>query len=72
MKSVSLSHLVLQARTEDEVIVVYLPTTGHKNVFGLPVDAHHLPRHHGDAGLQRELGQVSAAVCMTVGNEETS
>lgn len=56
MKSASLSHLVLQARTEDEVIIQHLPITRYKDVFGLPVDAHHLPSHHVDAGMQRELG----------------
>lgn len=68
--SVSLSHLVLQACTQDEVIVGHLPTTTHKDVFGLPVDANHLPSHHVNAGMQRDLGQVSAAVCVTEGREE--
>lgn len=65
-----LSHLVLQAHTEDEVIVGNLLTARHEDIFGLPVDAHHLPSDHGDAGVQRQLGQVPAAVCMTAGSEE--
>lgn len=70
MRSVSLSHLVLQAGAEDDVIVGHLPPTRHTDVSGLPVDGHHLPGHHIDAGMQRELVQVSAAVCMTAGREE--
>lgn len=64
----SSSHLVLEACAEDEVVVRHLLTTRHQDVFGLPVNAHHLLTHHTDAGVQRELGQVSAAVCMTAGN----
>lgn len=63
-------HLVLQARTEDEVIVGHLHTVGHQDKFRLPVDAHHLPGDHTDAGVQREPGKVSAAVRMTAGNRE--
>lgn len=58
-------HLVLQARAEDEVIVGHLPGTRHPDVFGLPVDAHHLASHYIDVGMQREPSLVSAAVCVT-------
>ena len=68
--TVSCAHPVLQAGTEDEVIVGHLLTTRHTDIFGLPVDAHHLPSHHVDVGMQRKPGQVSAAVCMTVRSEE--
>lgn len=67
---VSFSHLVLQACTEDEVIIGHLPKTRHQDVLGLPVDAHHLPSHHIDAGMQGQLGQVSAAVCVTAGSRD--
>lgn len=60
----SVAHLVLQARTQDQVIVGHSPASRHTHAFGLPVDAHHLPGHHGDTGVQRQLGQVSTAVCM--------
>lgn len=42
----------------------------HQDVFGPPVDLHHLPHQHADVGEQEGLGQVSAAVGMTVGQEE--
>lgn len=61
------TNLVLQARAEDEVVVGNLPAPGHQHMFGLPVDAEHLPCHHADAGAQRQLGQVAAAVSMTAG-----
>lgn len=57
-----LAHLVLQACTQDEVIVGHSPASRHTDAFGLPLDAHHLPGHRGDTDVQ--LGQVSAAVCM--------
>lgn len=63
------SRLVLEARAQDEVVVGQLHAAGHQDAFGLPVDAHHLPGHRGNAGLQGELGQVSSAVCMTAGRE---
>lgn len=65
-----MSHLILQARTEDQVIVGNLPAARHQDIFGLPFDGNHLACHHGDAGVQRQLGQVPAAVCMTAGSEE--
>ena len=61
----SVCHLVLQAGAEDQVVVGHRHSTGHQNVFGLPVDGHHLPAHHADAGVQRQPGQISAAVRMT-------
>lgn len=56
---------MLQASTEDEVVVGNLLPTGQEDVFGLPSDAHQLPRHHSDEGTHWDLGQVSAAVGMT-------
>lgn len=36
-------------------------------MFGLSVDAHHLPCHHTDVGTKGDKGEVSAAVRMTAG-----
>lgn len=69
--AIELSDLVLQARAEDQVVVGNPPAVAHTHVLGLPVDAHHLARHHGDAGAQGQLGQVSAAVSVTAGCEQS-
>ena len=61
---VGVAHLVLQARTQHEVVVGHSPASSHTHALGLPVDAHHLSGHHGDAGAQRQLGQVSTGVGM--------
>lgn len=58
------AHLVLQACAQDQVVVAHSPASRHMHALGLPVDAHHLPSHHGDSGVQGQLGQVSADVCM--------
>lgn len=60
----SVAHLVLQARTQDQVIVGHGPAPRHTHAFGLPVDAQHLSGHRGDTEVQRQLGQVSAAACV--------
>jgi len=61
------AHLVLEARAEHQVVVGHLHAAGHADQLGLPVDGHHLPGHHGNAGTQRQLGQVSGAVGVTAG-----
>lgn len=58
------AHLVLQACAQDQVVVTHSPASRHMHALGLPVDAHHLPSHYGDSGVQGQLGQVSADVCV--------
>lgn len=52
------------------MIIGHTPAPRHAHKFGLPVNGHHLSGHRGDAGVQRQLGQVSAAVSMAAKSEE--
>lgn len=52
------------------MIIGHTPAPRHAHKFGLPVNGHHLSGHRGDAGVQRQLGQVSTAVSMAEQSEE--